>query len=153
MANTKLNELDWLLGEWQGYGIVGKQYNLIRKTYAYEIGGVFLVERTLSMFPPGKPDTEFEMHQDFLVFHQNVEQLAAKGFYIEGFVSQATVSVAEGGSQILIESTAIENGPPDTRTRYTLNRESTDAFTGQFEIAWPGQDFELSQKITLKRIG
>ena len=153
MAEAKLSELDWLLGEWQGYGIVGKQYNLIRKSYAYEVGGTFLVERTLSMFPPGKPDTEFEMHQDFMVLHQNGDQLGAKGFYIEGFVSQSEVNIADGGKQIVIESTTIENGPPGTRTRYTLTRESDDAFKGQFEIAWPGQDFELSQKITMKRIG
>lgn len=154
MATEKdpLESLRWLLGEWRGYSIVGKKLNTIHKRVYLDLGGVFLVERTLSMIPPGGPSTDYEVHQDLTVFHAAGEELKAKGFFIEGFVSSDIVTVEKEGAVIKMESERVENGPPQMRTRYTLTRQSLDKYQGRFEIAWDGVKWQLSQKLTMQRV-
>jgi len=152
--SSSLTHLGWLIGEWRGYGIVGKQMNMIHKSFRLEVGGLFLLERTLSMFPPSKPTTDYEQHQDLVVYYfdPSVGALKAKGFYIEGFVSSGDVHVSKAGQQIMVKSTQIENGPPNMATRFALNRKGEGEFIAKFEIAWQGVDYELSQKLTMQKI-
>lgn len=54
--------------------------------FYYDLAGVVFVERTLDVFPPKMPSTDYEMHQDFVVYHpmEATDRLRAKGFYVEG---------------------------------------------------------------------
>lgn len=153
--NDSLALLDWLLGEWRGYGIVGKDMNTIYKRFYYDLAQVFFVERTTAMFPPSKPTTEYEIHQDLLFYYLDEAsgKIKTKGFYVEGYVSSANVEIAKNGDVITIESTLIENGPRGMAVRDTIMRQSEDEFKSTFEIARPGMDFKLSQKHTMKRMG
>lgn len=76
----------------------------IRKQYAYEIAGMYFVERTVDMFPPPEPSVAFEMHQDLTVFYRDDRSgdLKAKGFFVEGFVTSSTLDVQAGGERIVI---------------------------------------------------
>ena len=143
--------LDWLVGEWQGYGLFADDTTFIHKRYSYEVGGRFLVERTLDMFPPARPSTEFEVHQDMTVFYRTEEGYRAKGFFVEGFVWNSEVEIRNEGGVIFVSTTAVENGPPGTRARYTVERTGQDAFEATFEIAWPDQDFDVFEQIHMRR--
>ena len=39
--------LDWLIGEWQGFGQFAERTGYSHKRYEYEVAGTYLVERTL----------------------------------------------------------------------------------------------------------
>ncbi len=62
---ARFEAFDWLIGEWQGYGQFADRTGYIHKRYSYDVAGMYFVERTLDMFPPPQPSTEFEVHQDF----------------------------------------------------------------------------------------
>ncbi len=151
---ARFGELDWLIGEWQGYGVFAEGRNQIHKSYGYEVGGMFLVERTLDMFPTETPSTDYEIHQDFMVVYRDTlgGGLLAKTFFIEAFVASSELTVAEGGDVFVIESTRIENGSPGMRTRYTIRRQWPDDFTGTFELAFDGGEFTVFEELTLRRI-
>ncbi|HSN54372.1 MAG TPA: hypothetical protein VLT32_06850, partial [Candidatus Sulfomarinibacteraceae bacterium] len=144
-------ELAWLVGEWQGYGEFSDRVTYIRKVFAYDVGGVLLSERTVDMFPPARPSTEFEVHQDLMLFYRAGDTLRARAFYVESFVTACEVTVGEGAT-IVVETTAVENGPPDLRTRYSITPDGPDRFTGVFEIARAGHDFEPVEQLAMRRV-
>ena len=150
----RFGPLAWLEGEWQGYGRFPDRTNYIRTTFEYDLGGMYLVERNVAMFPPPEPSTEYEIHQDVSIYYRDTTTggFAAKSFYIEGFVSSSTVEVLEDGSVIVIESTSVENGPPGMRARSTISRETEDRFLLTFEIAMPGKDYSVYEDIVLSRV-
>ena len=153
-GDDRFAPLAWLVGEWQGYGKFGTRMTYAHRKYSYDLEGMYLVERTIDMFPPPEPSTEFEVHQDFVVYYRDTTTggLKAKAFFVEAFVTSETVSGGEGGKPIIAESTEIENGPPGLRTRFTLTRETNDRFKETFEIARPGKEFELAEESFYKRI-
>jgi len=150
-GDDRLHELAWLVGEWQGYGEFSDRITYIRKVFAYDVGGVVLSERTVDMFPPARPSTEFEIHQDLVLFYRAGATLRARGFYVESFVTACDVTVGEDAT-IVVETTAVENGPPDLRTRYTITPDGPDRFTAVFEIARPGHDFEAVERLAMRRV-
>ncbi len=150
----RFGPIAWLEGEWQGYGEFPDRTNYIRTTFDYDLGGMYLVERNVAMFPPEELSTEYEIHQDFSVYYRDSATggFVAKSFYIEGFVTSSTVEVLEDGDVIVIESVSLENGPPGMRSRSTFSRETEDRFSLTFEIATPGKDYSLYEEITMSRV-
>ena len=144
-------EMAWLVGEWQGYGEFEDRVTYIRKLYAFDVGGMFLTERTIDMFPPARPSVDFEVRHDLRIFYRDGGELRAKGFYVESFVTNADVAVAADGA-IVIETTAVENGPVDVRTRYTVVPDGNDRFTAKFEVATAGNQYAVLESLQLRRI-
>ncbi len=153
-GDDRFTPLAWLVGEWQGYGKFTKRTTYVHRKYSYDLGGIYLVERTIDMFPPAEPSTDFEVHQDFVVYYRDTTagDLRAKAFFVEAFVTSETVRIGEGGQRIITESTQIENGPPGLRTRFILTRETDDRFKETFEIAKPGKEYELVEESVFKRL-
>ncbi len=145
-------DLAWLEGEWQGFAVAGERSNVTHVEYRYEQAGRYLVERTVAMFPPGEPSTEFETHQDMTVYYEIGGEVRAKGFFVEGFVQSSRVSV--DGLTVVIESLEIEGGPPGMRTRMTYERaaDSEDAYSGRFEIDWGDGELKCYHTYEFKRI-
>jgi len=56
------------------------------------------------------------------------------------------------GDRLVSESTRIENGPPGMRTRFTLEKQSEDRFIETFELAMPGEEFEIAERLVLVRV-
>ncbi|MGD8395998.1 MAG: hypothetical protein PVF43_11035 [Candidatus Eiseniibacteriota bacterium] len=148
---ARFPELDWLIGEWQGYGTFPGRTTYIHKSFDYEIGGMFLMERTLDMFPPPEPSTEFEIHQDTGVYYRTADGLGATTFFVEAYVTTATVTVGSDGS-IVVESVAIENAPQGMRSRITYTPRDADTFEGRFELAMPGKEYGLLETLEMRRI-
>ncbi len=145
-----LASIAWLEGEWQGYSIMGEKSNVNHKEFRFEQAGHYLVERTVAMFPPAEPSTEYETHQDMNVFYVIGDELRAKAFFVEGFVQSSTVTL--DGAKVIIESTEVEGGPPGMRTRLTYVRGDGDGFTGTFEIDWSGEGYQPMSTYEFKRL-
>ncbi len=143
-----------MIGEWQGYGKFSNRTTYIHKSYSYDLGGMYLVERTLDMFPPDTLSTNFEVHQDFSVFYRDdaTGGLKAKGFFIEGFIWSSNVTLSDGGKVIAIETEDVENAPPGMRARITYRQQDPDNFTGLFEIAMPGGDYSVMEELVMERV-
>jgi len=150
----RFSELAWLVGEWRGFGKFAKNTNYIHKKFSYDVAGMFLTERTLDMFPPAEPSTDFELHQDLIVYYRVGADgpFRAKGFYVEPFVASIDVTVGEDGGSVTLESTQIENAPPGMRTRVTYGRQGIDELKGTFEIAAPGEPYRVVEQLTMRRI-
>jgi hypothetical protein len=150
----RFSPLNWLVGEWRGFGKFDKTANYIHKKFSYDVGGMYLTERTLDVFPPAEPSTEFELHQDLIIYYREGADgpFRAKGFYVESFVASMNLTVDDGGDSITVESAQIENAPPGTRTRTTYKRQSADEFRGTFEMAKPGEPYRVVEQLTMKRI-
>ena len=151
---ARFEAFDWLIGEWQGYGQFSDRTGYIHKRYSYDVAGMYFVERTLDMFPPPQPSTEFEVHQDFTVFFRDnlTGALSANGYYVESFVTDAAVTVAGGGDTFVVESRTIHNGPPGMRTRFTYTRTGEDDFTLHFELAGPAEEYSEIEVSRFRRI-
>jgi hypothetical protein len=151
--NSPFKPMEWLVGEWRGYGEFSDRTTYIHKSFSYRIRGRFLVEKTFDMFPPSEPSTEFEIHQDFVVYYNDGGRLKAKGFYVESFVSNADVTIKDTQTDlIVIEASRIENGPEGMRTRYTIRKgKDEDHFTATFEIALPERDFVMIETLKMER--
>jgi hypothetical protein len=153
-GDERFAPLSWLVGEWRGYGKFENRTTYIHRKYSYDLGGMFLIERTLDVFPPPELSTDFEVHQDFVVYYRETRAgaLRAKGFFVESYVTSATVSVGGNKGPIVIETTEIENGPPGMRTRFTLTPLTADRFKETFEIAMPEKEFALVEELVMERI-
>jgi hypothetical protein len=108
----------------------------IHKRFTRELRGTVLVERTVDMFAPAAATTDYEIHEDFTVYHPDGATLQAKGFFVEGFAWRSTVRVSVGGDSIVVETDAVENGPPGSRARITMVRTGPHGFTSLFELAF-----------------
>ena len=148
---ARFPELAWLAGEWQGYGRFDTRVTYIHKSFAYDVAGRYLIERTRDMFPPEKPTTEFELHQDFTTYYRtDTGGCRAKGFFVEGYVWNSTVTAT--GDRIVVETDTVENAPAGMRARITYVKDGPDGLTGTFEIAMPGQDFKMFEALVMRRI-
>lgn len=148
---ARFPELAWLIGEWQGYGQLGDRVTYIHKAFTFEVAGRYLVERTRDVFPPAKPTTEFELHQDVTTFYRtDAGGYRAKGFYVEGYVWNSTVSVT--GDRVVVETDSVENAPAGMLARITFVKDGPDGFRGTFEIAMPGEDYKLVETLVMRRV-
>jgi hypothetical protein len=146
--------LNWLVGEWRGFGKFAKTTSYVHKRFAYDVAGVYLTERTLDVFPPPEPSTDFELHQDLVVYYREGADgpFRAKGFYVESFVASLNVTIGEGGDSVTLESTQIENAPAGMRTRVTYARQGVDKLQGTFEMAAPGEPYRVVEQLMMQRI-
>ncbi|MBU0741518.1 hypothetical protein KKG45_06675 [bacterium] len=150
VAAADLSDLAWLEGEWQGYSLMGETSNVNHKEFRFAQAGRYLVERTLAMFPPAEPSTDYETHQDMTVFYAIGGELRSKGFFAEGLVQSSAVTV--DGPRVIIESTEVEGGPPGMRARLVYERAGYDRFTGVFEVDWSGGGYECYQTYEFSRL-
>lgn len=141
--------LAWLEGEWQGYGLFPDDTSYIRKEFRYALRGRFLVERTIDLFPPPEPRTDYEIHQDEIYYYSSGEGFAAKGFFVEGFVWNARVEA--GGDTVRVVTTDVEGGPPGFAARVTLVRRGPDRYEGTFELREPGGEFRTVERLFMRR--
>jgi len=150
--SARLSEIDWLVGEWRGYGVFSNRTTYIHKSFSYEIGGKFLVEKTIDMFPPDTPSTEFEIHQDQVFYFLNADKLEAVGFYGEGFVNCFNLTVEQSAPKLIAQTYDVKNAPSGIRARITYEQEGDDHLQGIFELAMPGKQFDIVEKLTMERI-
>ena len=151
-GDDPLCPLAWLEGDWRGYGLFASDTTYIHKRFARDLRGTVLVERTFDIFPPDEPTTEYEVHEDFTVYHADGSVVRAKSFFVEGFSWRSVVRVSESGDSIVVETEGVENGPPGSRARITMVRAGPDAFTSVFELAFGSAPLAVYERSRFTRL-
>ncbi|CAM2064882.1 hypothetical protein SCOR_05875 [Sulfidibacter corallicola] len=144
--------LDRLVGEWRGLGVFPDRKGYIHKTYAFELGRKYLVERTIDMWPPKEPSPDFHIHRDISFFYLDGGQIKVKSFHGEGFVWNAEVTLGEAGESFVIETRSVEGGPPGFRARVSYTFKGPDSLEAVFALGMPGQPLKVLENLTLKRM-
>jgi len=149
-ASERFAPLHWLVGEWRGYGLFPDATTYIHKAFGYELGGRFLVEETIDVFPPPQPTTEYQIHRDRLYYYPRGDGFALKGFFVEGFVWNAGVTIS--GDTVRIVTEEVEGGPPGLGARVTIVREGADRYRGTFELGSSERGFRTVERLTMRRV-
>ncbi len=148
---ARFPDLAWLIGSWRGYGQFSGRTTYITKQFAYALDGITLVERTLSVFPPAEPDTEYEVHLDEVHYFRSGEDYEAIGFYVEGFVNFFHVSAGRDPLRIEAESYQVKNAPEGLRAKIIYQRQDDGKLTGEFQLAGPQEPLATVEVLQLEK--
>ena len=134
----------FLVGSWEGdaNGQPGSGKSL--REYRFVMGGRYLEVRNKSTYPPQPKNPKGETHEDWgmISYDRSRKTLVLRQFHIEGFVNQYTAEPS-GDGPLRFNSESIENIPAGFRARETYTIIGPDEFVERFEIAEPGENFEV----------
>jgi hypothetical protein len=141
-------------GEWTGEsgGQPGK--GTVRRTYRFVLGGKFLHEENVSIYPPQPKNEKGEVHEhrSFFSYDRARRTLVFRQFHQEGFVNQYVMTADSPAGSIVFESEAIENVAPGWKARETYQVVSPDEFVETFELSSGGAPYEVYSQARLKRV-
>ena len=136
--------LHFLIGHWQGVetGVSGDGIGF--RTYTYELGENYIVEKNQSTFPISDQNPRGEVHRDFGVFsfNSNKNKIVYRSFNIEGFTNVFELDPTSKESKLVFVSREIENNPGKWKVRVTIEKISDSEFCESFEIAMDGETFK-----------
>jgi len=146
---------EFIIGSWQGTGSGQPGTGNYERTYQFVLNSKFIHVRSKSTYPPQEQNPQGEVHEDwgFISFDKQRKSFVYRQFHIEGFVNQYILDyISADGKEIRFISEAIENISYGWRASETYRILSQDEFTETFELAAPGNDFEVYTICHLKRI-
>ncbi len=138
--------LSYFVGKWRGHETGRAGIGQGDRVYRYIMDEVYLYGRNKSTFKPQEQNPEGEVHQDWVIFSydRNRDLVVAREFHIEGYVIYYLLdTLASSASELVFVSESSENAPPGLRARMIYRLRSDTDFEETFELAMPGQDFEL----------
>jgi len=149
-----LQSVAFLVGRWEGSSEGQPGVGTLQREYTRVLNSRFIREQNRSEYPPQdkNPKGETHEHVGMFSFDKSRGRTILRQFHVEGFVNQyvaETGAVVDG--KIVFTSEAIENIPSGWRARETYTLIGPDEFEEVFELAEPGQSFELYSRARLKR--
>ncbi len=139
----------FFVGSWQGSGTGKPGSCLVERVYEFVLNDKFLHIKNKSTFP-----ARGQVHEDWGFFNHDdaAGTFLYRQFHNEGFVNQYTLQeIAPDGRSITFLAEEIENLPAGFRGRETYKIASSDEFVEIFELAAPGQRFEVYMESHLRR--
>jgi hypothetical protein len=145
-AHDPLAPLAFLVGEWRGAedGRFGEGTG--EREYRFMMGGRYLLSQNVSTFEPQEGLPEGDRHEDwtFFSYDRDRETFVLRQFNSEGFVNRFVLDPASAvPAKMVFVSEASENALPGLRARLTYEKASDDELRETFELAMPGEDFEV----------
>lgn len=143
-----------LLGRWEGASEGEPGKGTLSREYARVLNGRFIRVTNRSRYPPQEKNPKGEVHEDegFISHDRARKALVFRQFHVEGFVNTYVATAGSTATRVVFESDAIENIPAGFRARETYVISGPDAFEEIFELAEPGQDFQVYSRATLRRV-
>ena len=142
-----------LAGQWSGTseGVSGEA--AVTRRYEWVMGGRFLNEVSVSVYPPQDKNRKGERHEHWGMFsHDRTRKaIVLRHFHVEGFVNTYRMEAPQG-DRLVFESESFENFSNAWRARETLEFKGADEFTETFELAAPGKDFQPYSRTRLTRM-
>ncbi|MEO2061846.1 MAG: hypothetical protein ABGW97_02600 [Christiangramia sp.] len=137
-------DFEFLIGNWQGVenGVAGEGIGY--RTYTFELGAHYIMEKNQSTFPKSEKKPRGEVHRDIGIFsyNSNREEVVYRSFNIENFTNIFVLDTAESSAEKLVFVTReIENNPGNWVARLTIEKLSENEFRELFEIAMDGSNF------------
>lgn len=144
----------FFIGEWEGRGEGKGGISTGEQEFQLVLNGKFLQVKNKSVFEPQEKNPEGETHEDWglFSFDENRKKFVFRQFHVEGFVNQYILdSLSTDGKTFVFVTEEIENIPSGWRARLTYEIRSENEFNLIFELAPPGENFEVCQEGNLKR--
>lgn len=146
--------LEELAGTWHGDGKGTPGASKVSRTYELILQGKFVLARNTSRFEPAGEKDKGEVHQDLGVysFDRARQAVVLREFHSEGFVNQYVLeSINADATTLTFVTEAVENGPPGFAARVTLIIDGEASLREEFELKFPGADFETCVSTSLSR--
>ncbi len=159
LAQTEQKEDIWapfrnLIGEWEGTGGRGSNKSQVEAEYRLVLNERYLKVSHKAVFPPSEDSPEGEIHEDrgFISYDQYREKYVFRQFHVEGFVNQYVLDTLSSDAKIFVfNSEQIENAPPGTKANLTITIAHENEIMTNFNVAFPGKEFQCYSKTHLKR--
>jgi hypothetical protein len=152
-APDRLAPVAVLLGRWVGTteGRPGK--GTVEREYVRLLGTRFIQVRNRSSYPPQEKNPNGEVHEDMGVFSfdSGRKAIVFRQFHIEGFVSQYVLDLESTPTRLVLTTESIENIPAGWRARETYTVSGPNEVEEVFELAEPGEPFEVYSRSRLTR--
>lgn len=145
-----------LLGEWEGTGSGLPGEGTEQMDCEFVLEGKFLRIRNRSVYGPQEKSPKGQVHEDwgFISYDENREAFVLRQFHVEGYVNHYVLdAVSDEGSTLKFLTESLENVPEGWRGRETFRFLGEDEFEDTFELARPGEDFEVYVLTRLRRKG
>jgi hypothetical protein len=143
-----------LVGAWKGEaeGQAGK--GTVERRYEFVMRGRFLHERNLSTYPPQEKNPKGEVHEHWTMFSYDRARKAVvmRQFHVEGFVNQYAMPAGSAPGEFVFESEGFENLSAGWKARESYEIISHDEFIETFELAAPGQTFQVYSRTRFRRV-
>ena len=155
MDNKMWANLNFLVGSWQGTGTGQPGNSQVERIYRFILNSRFIEAKNKSIYPPQDQNLKGEVHEDLglISYDKGRNAFVLRQFHIEGFVNQYVMDyLAPDGRTIVFTTESIENIPAGWRARETYQIIGSDVFTETFELAEPGNDFEVYTRNHFKRV-
>jgi len=144
----------YFIGEWEGRGEGKGGMSTGEQEFQFVLNGKFLQVKNKSVFEPQEKNPKGETHEDWglFSFDENGKKYVFRQFHVEGFVNQYILdSLSADGKTFVFVTEEIENIPSGWRARLTYEIINDNQFHQIFELASPGENFEVCQEGNLKR--
>jgi hypothetical protein len=145
----------FLIGKWEGTASGEPGTGTVERSYEFILGDRFIQERNTSTYPPqGKnKDGEVHHHLGFISYDRARKALMLRQFHEEGFVNLYKLNPdLSSTSRLVFESESFENFDNSWRARETYEILSDSEFVETFELAPPGQDFQVYSRNHFRRV-
>jgi hypothetical protein len=138
--------LRYFLGTWEGRetGVAGNGVG--ERCYALVMERNYIVAANTSTFEPQEANPEGEVHEDwaFYSYDKVRDKVVLREFHSEGFVNRYLLKRWNPEQRrFVFESESIENLAEGWRARVTLTIHGEHVFNETFELAAPGEEFEI----------
>lgn len=153
-ANDPLAPLAGLIGRWSGTTEGQPGTGTVEREYSRILGSRYIQVRNRSAYPAQEKNPKGEVHEDIGVFSfdKTRKRIVFRQFHVEGFVNQYVADADLKPGTVVFVTEAIENIPAGWRARETYILSGADQLEEVFELAAPGNDFELYSRNRLKRV-
>lgn len=143
-----------LIGKWTGTSEGRPGAGTVERDYAWALGNRFIRVRNRSTYPPQEKNPKGEQHEDegFFSFDRARKRIVLRQFHVEGFVNTYAQDLEAASGTIAFITEGIENIPAGYRARETYFLRGPEEIEEVFELAEPGQGFEVYSRTRLKRV-
>lgn len=151
---SALQPLAFLIGDWTGSSDGQPGRGSGRRHYEFVLRGQYIQSSNRIVYPPQAKNPQGETHEDvgMFSFDSRRKVLVLRQFHVEGFVNEYAARPSPDGTTLVFESERIENIPDGWRARETYRPVGTDEFEEIFELAAPGNDYQLYSRSRWKRV-
>lgn len=127
----------------------------VTRKYSFVMNQRYMQETNISRYPAQARNKTGEQHEHMSMFSYDKARklLVLRQFHIEGFVNTFRQSPSTEGQALLVfDSEAFENFSNAWKARESYEFLSADEFVETFELAPPGNPFQVYSRTRLKRL-